>query len=88
MKYVKPFLNGREAEYWHNRNCAVCSTKCHFKKNMEYGVIIGEITIATAEFIGYTQKEGNHIEIKDCKNKDNYQKKKKNTENKNGLTLF
>jgi len=66
MKKLIPFSNGSEAERWMSINCDSCKTKCHYKKNLEFGFISGEITEKTALFIGM-QKKDNAIPSVYCK---------------------
>jgi len=75
MKKYIPFSNATEAEQWMNNNCEICTTSknCSAKRNIELGFIIGEITIAAANFIGISRKfiNSNYITLNiECQNKD------------------
>jgi len=88
MKRLIPFSNTTEATNWYANNCEICTTKCHFKRNIEFGFISGDITIKAAEFIGY---DSNTIQpefvrlFASCQNKHKYKKRKRVS---NEPTLF
>jgi len=94
MKNYIPFSNGTEAQIWMSRNCEVCTTKCHFKKNIEFGFISGSITQRTAEFIGIQKIYASvpiHCTLNDiCQYKDKFIKpaKKKPENLKENTNLF
>jgi len=54
MKRFVPFSNGTEAMWWMEVNCEVCKTSlgCSAKRNIEFGFIVGDISIQSAKFIG------------------------------------
>lgn len=60
-KKIKPFSNGTDAMIWAENNCNICKTSkgCSGKKNIDFGFAFGEITIKSAEFIGYNGIELN-----------------------------
>lgn len=86
-----PFSNGTEAMQWIENNCNECTTKCHYKRNIELGFVTGDITINTAEFIGYKTKDyelknGDSIYLYNlCQNKNKYKKKKRPLKNQQKL---
>jgi hypothetical protein len=89
MKKLIPFSSGTEAENWHNNNCDICTTKCHNKRNLELGFITGDITIKTAEFIGYKQSNDNYCNLNYvCNNKDKYKPVKHEKIDNQQLNLF
>lgn len=89
MKKVVPFSNGSQAMSWMHYNCESCKTKCHFKGNIEMGFITGDITIKTAEHIGYTQNNKNYVTLNgECNFLHKYKKKRKKPPLKDQLTLF
>jgi len=55
---------------WYDNNCEVCKAKCNYKRNIDFGFLSGEITLKTAEFIGF---ENNKLS-KFCQNKDKVKK--------------
>lgn len=63
MKRIIPFSNSTEAMIWISNNCDVCKTKnnCSAKKNIELGFVTGDISIKTAEFIGFHNNKINSI---------------------------
>ena len=75
MKRLIPFSNGTEAQMWLEKNCEICKTKCHNKRNIEDGFILGNITIKTAQFIGYTKMDDKFVSLLwNCKNKNIHKK--------------
>jgi hypothetical protein len=78
MKRLKPFSNGTEAMVWLEMNCESCSTKCHFKRNVEDGFIMGDITISTAVHIGYESIVDHIVHLnRVCQHKDKLKKHRK-----------
>jgi hypothetical protein len=88
MKRLIPFTNGTEAMIWLERNCEKCITKCHFKRNIEDGFVTGDITIKTAEFIGYDKMNGKYVYLAKCQHKNEYKPKRKQLDLKTNPTLF
>lgn len=87
---VVPFSNGSESMDWYGANCGSCKTKCHYKRNIDMGFITGDITLKTAEFIGYetTEIQPKFVTLYSwCQNKDKVPKRKRN-KNINHPKLF
>ena len=76
-KRIIPFSNGTEAMIWMDLNCNSCTTKCHWKRNMDMGFGFGDITVKTAEFIGHNRITDEYVDLLDeCQHKDNFIKTK------------
>lgn len=90
MKRYVPFSNGSEAVDWWECNCAYCKTKCYYRNNMNDGFILGDISLKTAEFVGYESISKKFVNLNGtCQHKDKYIKRIKGKRiNKNQLTLL
>jgi len=88
-KSVIPFSNGTEGMCWYDLNCLACKTKCHYKRNIEFGFVSGEITFKTAEFIGFEFYDEKNVKLNNvCNNKDKFIKKSQKNKGTNYPTLF
>lgn len=75
MTKVTPFSNGTDAMTWYHNNCDTCKPKCPKKRNIDLSFVTGEITLATAEYIGYENEP--YFVLKDCQHKNKYRPKRK-----------